>query len=93
MILITSLFKIVGFVLKYVSGKICNFIFVFKSNTDLELKMRSQLKVIEKLKKENVELRKCARKSKLHPEDKENIGSPNRSLNSSRVESPFRERN
>ncbi|XP_018571601.1 hyaluronan mediated motility receptor-like [Anoplophora glabripennis] len=64
-----------------------------KANMDLELKVQSQLKVMEKLKKENTDLKKCLRKTKLHPEDKENINSPNRSLNSSRVESPFRERN
>lgn len=60
---------------------------------DLELRIRSQLKITDKLKKENADLKKCARKSKFHSEDKENIGSPNRSLNSSRHESPFRERN
>ncbi|KAJ8937559.1 hypothetical protein NQ314_011794 [Rhamnusium bicolor] len=49
-------------------------------NMDLEIKIRSQLKSMEKLKKENSDLKKYLRKTKVYPEDKENIGSPNRLL-------------
>ncbi|CAG9819700.1 unnamed protein product [Phaedon cochleariae] len=64
-----------------------------QNNTELEAKMKYHLKTIEKLKKENCDLKKCMKKNKLTKEDKENFGSPNRSLNSSRIESPFRDRN
>lgn len=60
---------------------------------DLDIKLTTQLKTIEKLKKENNDLRKSVRRSKFVSEDKENMGSPNRSLNTSRIESPFRDRN
>lgn len=56
-------------------------------------KLQSQKKIMEKFKKENAELKKGTKKQKYLTEDKENFGSPTRSLNSSRVESPFRERN
>ncbi|CAH1958838.1 unnamed protein product [Acanthoscelides obtectus] len=49
-------------------------------------------KVIQKVGKENAEP-KSSRKSKLLEGNKENVSSPNRLLNSSRLESPLRERN
>nr|XP_023014708.1 interaptin [Leptinotarsa decemlineata] len=64
-----------------------------QSNVDLDLKLLTHIKTIEKLKKENSDLKKLVKKTKLSKEDKENFGSPNRSLNSSRIESPFRDRN
>lgn len=69
------------------------YLFYFQQNVDLSLKLQTQSKTLEKLKKENNELKKHVKKQKYISEDKENIGSPTRSLNSSRVESPFRERN
>ncbi|KAG5887967.1 hypothetical protein JTB14_035042 [Gonioctena quinquepunctata] len=63
-----------------------------QSNIDLETKLQTAQRTIEKLKKEN-DLKKVMKKNKVSKEDKENFGSPNRSLNSSRIESPFRNRN
>lgn len=67
----------------------------FQSKFDLEKKLNMQKKATEKLQKENDDLKKCLKKFKKVPNDKENIGSPNRSLNSSRLDSPgpLRERN
>ncbi|KAJ8945068.1 hypothetical protein NQ318_005248 [Aromia moschata] len=64
-----------------------------QTNMDLEVKLQAQQKTLEKLKKENADMKKCLKRNKVYAEDKENVGSPNRSLNSSRIESPFRERN
>lgn len=68
-----------------------------QNKKDLENKLRIQNRTIEKLKKElsntTVKLPKTIRQQK---EEKENFGSPNRTLNSSRHESPggpLKERN
>ncbi|XP_045479550.1 hyaluronan-mediated motility receptor-like [Harmonia axyridis] len=50
-----------------------------KTNVDLESKLRIHEKKLEKLKKENADLKRTTKKIALY-EDKENIGSPNRSF-------------
>ncbi|XP_017783900.1 PREDICTED: hyaluronan mediated motility receptor-like [Nicrophorus vespilloides] len=67
-----------------------------ESNKEMEIKMKSQARMIEKLKRDLADLTKSPRKTKIHGTDKENLNSPNRTLNSSRIESPggpLRERN
>ncbi|KAF2880219.1 hypothetical protein ILUMI_25955 [Ignelater luminosus] len=70
---------------------------LIENKKDLENKLRAQDRTIEKLKKEllniSVKLPKTIRQQK---EDKENFGSPNRTLNTSRHDSPggpLKERN
>lgn len=58
----------------------------------METKLRSHVKTIEKLKKEIATLTKTPNKRQSIT-DKENINSPNCSLNNSHVLSPLRERN
>ncbi|KAL3266644.1 hypothetical protein HHI36_010807 [Cryptolaemus montrouzieri] len=57
---------------------------LMKANLDLEAKVRSQDKKMEKLKRENVDLKRNLRKQSIF-EDKENMASPNRSF---KCESP-----
>ncbi|CAH0561234.1 unnamed protein product [Brassicogethes aeneus] len=69
---------------------------LLQSKMDLEKKVKIQSKTMEKLKKENEDLKKCLKKFKAPANtDKENIGSPNRSLTSMQIHSPgpLRERN
>lgn len=69
---------------------------LFAKNGQLEDQVRVQKKAIDKLKKEIQALTSSPKKMKKHPScDKENILSPNRSLNMSFVDSPgpLRERN
>lgn len=70
----------------------CEVLNFFQQNLDMSQKLQSQKKELDRFKKENAELKKCLKKQKYRSEGKENLGSP-RSLNSSRVESPLRERN
>lgn len=67
-----------------------------QNKKELESKVRSQNRTIEKLKKEILALTKNNLKPKNQVEDKENWNSPNRLMNSSSTESPvtpLKERN
>ncbi|XP_065159713.1 hyaluronan mediated motility receptor [Atheta coriaria] len=68
---------------------------LIEEKKDLECKLKSHAKTIEKLNKQLSAVLHSPRKSKIHSTDKENVASPNRTLNNSRVESPgpLRERN
>ncbi|KRT80323.1 hypothetical protein AMK59_8447, partial [Oryctes borbonicus] len=64
---------------------------LMESKAEIEQKARFQTKTIEKLKKEIASLTKTPRKQ--IGDNKENVNSPNRSLNGSNMFSPLRERN
>ncbi|KAK9878725.1 hypothetical protein WA026_023602 [Henosepilachna vigintioctopunctata] len=70
--------------IKYMMGLKARNEDLLKMNLDLEGKTRIQEKKLEKLKKENIELKKNMRKISVF-EDKENMPSPNRSI---KCESP-----
>lgn len=60
-----------------------------QNKKELESKVRSQNRTIEKLKKEINSLTKSSLRAKGQAEDKENWNSPNRLMNSSNTESPI----
>lgn len=69
---------------------------MLQNKKELEAKVRSQSRTIEKLKKELLTLTKNNTKPKSQAEDKENWNSPHRLMNTSDNESPttpLKERN
>ncbi|GJQ83134.1 hypothetical protein Trydic_g15371 [Trypoxylus dichotomus] len=64
---------------------------LMENKAEIEQKVRVQAKTIEKLKREIASLTKTSKRQV--GDDKENLNSPNRSLNNSHVFSPLRERN